>query len=140
MSLLVLNSYMDFNDFSSPIKTYIDDTNIFYISSSYVKAVKVYLRQNEANLNDDYMMVNSAINRQFFSTDKTIVDIADVISGESINISLFLSPNKNTYTRVVYSIMDLFGNVGGVYGIMQIIWSIVVSIVQCHLILSFNAF
>ena len=48
----------------------------------------------------------------------TIVDTTPVYE-EFIYISILLGPNKDTYTRTVFTIMDLFGKVGGIYGLLQ---------------------
>ena len=47
-----------------------------------------------------------------------------------------LSPNKNTYSRSVFTIMDLFGNVGGIYGLLQSIWGIVVGLISTQIMMS----
>ena len=135
VTVIILNSYMDFNDFNTPIKTYIEDSNYFYLSSDFSKITRIYLKQNEANLNDDYLRLSSPLNKAFFSTDKTIVDTAPPFV-ESIFISILLGPNKDTYTRTVYSIMDLFGNVGGIYGLLQSACGFVVGFISYQILLS----
>ena len=109
---------MDFSDFNTPIKSYFDDRNYFYLSPTTTKYSRVYLQQNEAIMNDDYFKIRSISYANFFSIEKTIIDFADK-SDKLIEISLMRSPNKNTYSRSVFTIMDLFGNVGGVYGLLQ---------------------
>ena len=47
-----------------------------------------------------------------------------------------LGPNKNTYSRNVFTIMNLFGNVGGVYGLLQSIWGIIVGVVSSQIMLA----
>ena len=126
---------MDFTDFNTPVKTYIDDRSFFYLNPSATKLWRVYLQQNEAITNDDYLKIQSASKLNFFSIEKTIVDFS-YPSEKLINISVLLGPNKNTYSRSVFSIMDLFGNVGGVYGHLQSVWGILVGIVSTQIMLA----
>ena len=57
-------------------------------------------------------------------------------SNQFIAIALTLGPNKNTYTRSVFTIMNLFGNVGGIYGLLQSIWGILVGAVSTQIMLA----
>ena len=47
-----------------------------------------------------------------------------------------LSPNKNNYSRSVFTIMGLFGNVGGVYGLLQSVWGVLVGFVSSQIMLA----
>ena len=105
------------------------------MTSTATKVWRVYLEQNEVNLNDDYLQIQSTSPKQFFSLEKTIIDTA-AASNNVVNISIFLGPNKNTYSRSVFTIMDLFGNVGGIYGLLQSIWGIIVGMVSTQIMLS----
>ena len=136
VSLAVSNKYMDFTDFDTPVKPYLDDRNYFYLDPTATKVWRVYLQQNEAITNDDYLKIKSASDTSFFSIEKkTIVD-SSIYSSTLINISLMLGPNKSTYSRTVFTIMDLFGNVGGIYGLLQSVWGILVGIVSTQIMLA----
>ena len=73
VTVVMFNSYLDFSDFDTPIKMYVDDSSYFYVSPAYSKFARIYLKQNEANLNDNYLKMSSTSHKTFFSTDKTIV-------------------------------------------------------------------
>ena len=32
-----------------------------------------------------------------------------------------MDPNRDTYQRTVFSILDLFGTIGGIYGLLQLL-------------------
>ena len=83
----------------------------------FTKISRVYLQKNVVILNDDYFEILPASVHTFFDVEKSIVDLADV-SYEYIGIGLMLGPSKITYTRNVFTLMQLIGNVGGVYGIV----------------------
>ena len=109
---------MDFTDYNTPVKSYFDDRNYFYLTPTTSKISRVYLQQNEAIMNDDYFKIRSTSYASFFSIEKSIVDFASQ-SDKLIEISIMRGPNKNTYSRSVFTFMDLFGNVGGIYGLLQ---------------------
>ena len=66
VSVAILNSYMDFNDFATPIKSYLDDRSSFNLLPSYRKIIKLYAKLSSANLNDDYLKLQSATNKGIF--------------------------------------------------------------------------
>ena len=66
---------MDFNDYSTPIKSLFDDTNVFNIIPGYNKEIKIYLKLSEANLDDDYLKIKSATTQQFFEIQKTLENL-----------------------------------------------------------------
>ena len=49
VSVPVMNNYMDFNDYSTPIKSHFDDRNSFRILPSFSKQIKIYLKLSEVN-------------------------------------------------------------------------------------------
>ena len=103
LSIAVLNSYMDFNDFDTPVKTFLDDRNVMFVSSTMSKTVKLYARLNEVNLDDDYLNLKSPINKEFFTLDKAILDINPLSNSIFIEADIFLDYNKDTYKRSVYT-------------------------------------
>ena len=74
-------------------------------------------RKKVAILNDDYFGIQPSSVHTFFDVEKSIVDVA-YVSYEYVGIGLMLGPNKITYTRNVFTLMQLIGNVGGVYGLL----------------------
>ena len=88
-SIAFLNSYMDFSDFNTPVKTYLDDRNAFYTSSTISKTIKLYARLNEVNLDDDYLSLKSPTHKEFFTLEKTVVDINAINSNPIIDATIF---------------------------------------------------
>ena len=66
VSVPTLNSYMDFNDYVTPIKSYLEDRSSFNILPSNRKIIKLYAKLNSANLNDDYLKLQSATSKGVF--------------------------------------------------------------------------
>ena len=68
ISFVILNKYMDFSDYTSPVKSYIDDRTYYYyyLTPSSTKISRIYLEQNEAILDDDYLQIQPKKSKQFF--------------------------------------------------------------------------
>ena len=127
---------MYFNDFITPIKTYVDDRVAFYLLKDYAKLIKIYAKLNQATLDDDYMKINSASNRQFFSFDKVLTDVGSFGNDIIAEAAIFLDPNRDHYHRTVFSIMDLFGTIGGIYGLLISVWGFIVGAISLQIMLS----
>ena len=54
LAIAVVNSYFDFDDYNSPIKTYLDDQFYYYFLPGYEKETDVYIQQNSAEQLDSY--------------------------------------------------------------------------------------
>lgn len=110
---------MDTSDYNTPIKTYFDDRNMFYLMPSYTKTAKVYLKLSESYTDDDYMRIQSPKTQRFFELETTMGDIKPTETNSLIQIGLLLSPYRDRYERKVFTIFDFFGTIGGFYGLME---------------------
>ena len=79
--------------------------------------------------------IQPALNHQFFNIEKATFDTTASTS-QFVAIALMLGPNKNTYSRSVFTIMNMFGNVGGIYGFLQSVWGILVGVVSTQIMLA----
>jgi hypothetical protein len=50
----VINTYFDFDDYDSPVKTYLDDRFLLDLIGGFNIKKKVYLRENEAEVQDGF--------------------------------------------------------------------------------------
>ena len=108
---------MDFNNFDTPVKSYVDDRLSFYMQANYVKVVKMYAKLSKATLDDDYFKIQSPTKKEFFSIERAQND------GTNSNYYIFsavilMDPNRDLYQRTVFSILDLFGTIGGIFGLL----------------------
>lgn len=53
-----------------------------------------------------------------------------------LNISILLDPNKDTYQRQVFSILDLFGTLGGIFGLLSSACGMIVGVISSQILLS----
>ena len=54
LSMAVVNTYYDFDDYSSPVKTYFDDQFYYYFTAGYEKETDVYVRQETVEQKDSF--------------------------------------------------------------------------------------
>ena len=122
--------------FSTPIKQNFDDRNTFYILPSFSKQIKIYLKLSEANLNDDYLRFQESTSTKFFEVENRLEDLQILTLDSVIDIGIFIASTRDTYSRTVFSIFDLFGAIGGLYGLMSSIWGFIVGFIATHIMLS----
>ena len=112
---------LDFNDYNTPVKSYFDDRILINTVKSFTKYIKVYAKLNTATLNDDYLKIQSPTTKQFFNTDKIVYELSDNDSTTIMQTAIFVDSNRGNYQRTVFSILDLLGLVGGIFGLLQVI-------------------
>ena len=78
-------------------------------------------------------------NRQvlsFFEVENRLDDMQNYSFNSVIDIGIFIASTRDTYSRTVFSIFDLFGAIGGLYGLMSSIWGFIVGFIATHIMLS----
>ena len=93
---------MDFNDYSTPVKSFFDDRASFYLLPTSTKVTKVYAKLNKAILDDDYLKIKSPTTKEFFSVDRIQSDIGSFAYDSVAQVGILLDPNKDTYKRTVF--------------------------------------
>ena len=53
LTIALVNTYYDFDDFSNPVKTYFDDKIYYEFVANYEKGVDIYIRQNSVEQKDN---------------------------------------------------------------------------------------
>ena len=131
-SLIIQNSYVDFEDYDTPVKSYLDDRYLFKGMPGYSKEVKLYLKENEVELTDSLIPLGQTHKQEFINVDRADIDI-QVLNGERyFNILFLLSPERIIYTRDVFSFFDLFGLLGGIFELLSISLGLIVGIFSKH--------
>jgi len=119
LSVFFLNSYMDFEDYTTPIKAYMEDRFIFKGVPGLGKQIKMYIKENTVELADSLLGFSRAEEYEFMSVDNNIQDLHLFKGGFYFEVFFMLDAQKETYTRVVFSFLDLFGKLGGVFELLN---------------------
>ena len=94
------------------------------------KVIKLYVKENEVELQDSLLPINDPIKTSFLSVDKVDFDVQTTTdSKDYLHIAFVLDPNKDSYQRVVFSFFDMFGMIGGVFELLKIGVGVMVGIV-----------
>ena len=79
---------MNFDDYENPIKSYVDDIYTYQLSSSLDKRIKIYVKQNNLELNDNFVQIGNSKDYQFLNVERTSLDVASISSdGERVRFS-----------------------------------------------------
>jgi hypothetical protein len=121
LELALVNSYFDFDDYQTPIKTYLEDLNRVGLVPDLTHAKYYEIQQNTAELKEN-MFFN------MFSQEKEFYSIGDRHdSFENFNfyrksyasIYFKLSQKSEHYERTVFTLFDMFGMLGGIFEILS---------------------
>lgn len=129
LSIVLLNYYIDFNDYENPIKMYFDDRYTYRIVMGNTKFVRLYVRENHVNRMDSLIDLGfEEKNDKFLSVEKYDLDL-DIQNeyNSLINIAFVVDPNVDYYNRKVYTVLDMTGQIGGLYEVLGTAFGAVVS-------------
>ena len=126
----------DFNDINTPVKSYYEDKASLYLINSGAKLMKIYSKLNKVTLDDDYMMIKSAKNQEFFSVDNIRNDIGTYSTGFAAEAVILLDSNRDIYQRSAFTILDLFGIIGGIFGLLTSAFGFLLSMITTQIMLS----
>ena len=131
-----VNSYFDFNDYDTPVKKYLSSTNnLFMTNDGTTRWFEALVKQNEALTSDGIFYGEPFKSQKFYSVMQKHYK---VIPGEATGnvlayITLGMARESDLYERSVYSIIDMFGFLGGLHDSLFFIGFMFVSLTQTKL-------
>ena len=76
VGIFTASSYFDFDDFSDPVKHYVNDGLYFYFAPGFTKLVSIYVKENSYELSDSIFRYGPSTDKnKFISTDDFNVDL-----------------------------------------------------------------
>ena len=127
---------MDFEDYDTPVKSYVDDRYSYRGVPGFGKQVKMYLKENDVELSDSLMGFGQTVKKEFISVDNTVHDLHPFQENDFFEIFLVLDAQKDTYTRVVFNFLDLFGKLGGVFELLSIAFGLLIGFFAKNVLLN----
>ena len=125
----MINSYFDLNSYDDPIKTFIEDRLVYYTINGFTRDVNFYFQKNEIERQDNYLSVVSEGEEETFISMSDSETYLKATDGINVFKGSFLKSNKQTsYTRSVFTFLDLLGVIGGVFEVLSAVGSICVMI------------
>ena len=127
----IVNSYFDYDEYDNdPIKYFVDDRFDYRLIPDQQKFVNVYVRENEVELKDNiFRLTPSGQEKSFLSVSRVIQDLRNRGTDEQVIAIRFEKDyDYDSYEREVFSLLDLFGNLGGLSEVCTIIGGLFVGI------------
>ena len=136
IGILIANSYVDFNDYVNPVKRYLDDKYTFRLTPGHKKTVRTYLRHNTAEFRDSLFDLEFSKKEEFYSISEYDVDMSlEIEDGNLFRYIMRLDHNKDHYERSVYTIIDLTGQIGGLYEIFQLVGKFLIGFISSKILI-----
>lgn len=128
-SLAIVNSLVDFEDYSSPVNQIIDDGNFWELTPGFRKKSDLFIRYNLGKFEDDYFQLGFEDTESFYQVVETAERFeAEPTDGDVLTLYFRLDKASNEYERKIFSLGELMGLAGGFYGALLTIGSIFISI------------
>lgn len=118
--MAVINSYVNFNDFSSPLGFNIEDGYFWDIVPGYDKKTDIYVQKNYGDFLDEAFLYDGMTSKNFFQ----IINYHDRFDVESSTDKALLQvyfrrdSQKIEYKRQTYTILDALAKIGGIFKIV----------------------
>ena len=127
LSLIMINSYVDFDDYDNVVKTYSDERFFFKLRKGYTKEPDIFIRKNYVTLNDEFFQMGQTEHKEFYSAESSRSDFdLDPTGTIYAKIAIRMEAREDTYERTVFSVFDYTGLIGGVFEILEVLGGLVV--------------
>ena len=128
VSVFLIDQYLDLDSYDEPIKTYINDKYDYYGISGLMNEARFYIQQNEAKLNDHYLeYLNNDETEKFISIGKSDSLLRNSQETDVFKATFLKSEGNLIYERNVYTLLNLIGDLGGIFEILFIFGTVLTS-------------
>lgn len=133
LDIQLINSYFDFNDFSSPIKPFLQDMNYVSLVPNLSFNVMYKIKRNEV-LRDENYFVNTLPSTTYFYSigDRQTFTNNFRVSQNYVLVYFVLSQEYEEYERTRFTFLDVWGLIGGIFEICRIVGFYTVSFTSSH--------
>ena len=115
--MAIVNTVIDMKNYKNPIQHMIDDGLFWELTPNMRKKTNVFIRKNEATFKDSFMQLGFPKKEEFYQVINTKDSFeAESSKGDVLAIYLRFDKTSDIYERKVYSLGKLIGQVGGFYG------------------------
>ena len=126
-SLIIVNSYVDFDDYENVLKTYTDERFYYKMRKGITKEPEILVRKNHVVLVDEFVQIGQTENKEFYNAENTKTDFdLDPTNMIYARMSIRMEAREDTYERTKFSIFDYTGLIGGVFEIFEVFGGIIV--------------
>jgi len=124
--LVTVNSYFDFKDYSDPVKQYLQQGDLSYLIQDFAQLIDITIQENNAETFDSIFFNVSPEEERFYSVGERRYKVAPESSINAIfRIRFTLDDAVITHERTVFTILDMIGQIGGVYGLLFLLGQVI---------------
>lgn len=125
LDIIMIDGYFDLNNFKTPIGHFLTEKFHYSIIPGFEKISSVYIKENKLELQDNYLQYSGAKKNTFYSVAESTDDLRATTDSEYVRVYLKLDPERRQYKRTVYSLLDLIAQLGGVFSVIQSIFTFI---------------
>lgn len=129
----MINSYFDLGSFDDPIKTYLTQKFYYTYEEGVFTQTEIFLKENRIDNLDDYTLIEGKHKKKFYAVGHEKSDKYNEDTTQFSRISLILDPETETFSREVFHVMDILGNIGGIFSLLRALAAIVVGVYASRL-------
>ena len=125
----MISGYFDFDDYETPVKSYAEDLLSLDFHSQYTTTKIVDIQENEVFLSDSILFGQAYSESKFYSIGSLTERVynPNVNPNEIVSLTFRLSKVSEQYERVVYSLLDMFGFLGGLFDFMFFLGYVIIN-------------
>ena len=117
VNILTKSGYLDYDDYQTPIKEYVNDDISLDFSTNVINFMMINIRENTALLSDNRVFHSGFDKKSHYSVSNSIANTytIDEYPNAVGFINFKLDKITEEHERIVYSFLDMFGYIGGLY-------------------------
>ena len=117
---IIVSTYLDYDDYDNPIKTYVDSLDLVNMLVNYTNIYDVKVKQNQAFLADNLIYNSGFDTLTFYNADDREYRVENLEFNHDLSLIVYinLDHKSDEYERTVYSFLDMFGFLGGLFDFM----------------------
>ena len=117
----IRNAYYDINDIDDPIKYFYDTSITTKALDDYTRINEVFIRKVTYTIDDNYLMSNQQRKGKFYKIGRVDKDIDDQKDAHIMAVFILsLDHQHESIETSVYTVVDLFGQLGGAFEIFEV--------------------
>ena len=119
----LIQKYFDSDDYETPIKRIFDSRFSYQLLTKLHKKSSLFIKRTNIALYDNIWNPDAKVDYSYYSAESYKDDFEVIETTENNLLTLYLvqDSTSESFERRVYTVMDLFGQLGGIYGILTII-------------------
>lgn len=117
IDLALVNTYFDFDDYDEPVKSYVTSTNNMFLTPDLTQYYEGFIQQNKVSKSDNIFFTADFEEEYFYTIEnRNFKTFNTEVSGGAVAvIQIALDQQNQEYERVVFTFIDMFGFIGGLF-------------------------